>query len=135
MEIDIRKYQEFVLAVTSHPSKDINSFRDRLADLEKDPLINVPLLITGAIGLGSEAGELEEIVKKVLFQGKPLTDEVKFHLKRELGDVIWYWINTCSALGLDPNEVIGENIDKLKSRYPGGKFDLYYSENRKNGDL
>ena len=71
----------------------------------------------------------------MLFQGKPLSDETVFHMKRELGDVIWYWINTCRALNLDPNDVIAENVTKLQSRYPGGKFDPYFSENRKTGDL
>ena len=76
-----------------------------------------------------------KIIKKVLFQGKPWDNDVKFHLKRELGDIIWYWINSCRALGLDPNEVIAENVNKLKARYPGGEFDVHYSENRKDGDL
>ena len=48
---------------------------------------------------------------------------------------MWYWINSCRALGLDPNEVVEENVNKLKSRYPGGEFDVFYSENRKEGDL
>jgi NTP pyrophosphatase (non-canonical NTP hydrolase) len=87
------------------------------------------------MGLSSETGEFMEIVKKMLFQGKPLSDETLFHLKRELGDVIWYWVNACRALDLDPNEVIAENVKKLESRYPGGSFDPYYSENRKTGDL
>ena len=93
------------------------------------------LLLTGGIGLSSEAGELNEIIKKCIFQGKPLNDETVFHCKRELGDIMWYWITSCRALGLDPNEVIEENINKLKSRYPGGEFDAHYSENRKEGDL
>ena len=93
------------------------------------------LLLTGAIGIASEGGEFSEIVKKCIFQGKPLDDETKFHAKRELGDIAWYWINSCRALGLDPNEVIAENVNKLKKRYPGGEFDVYYSENRKQGDL
>jgi NTP pyrophosphatase (non-canonical NTP hydrolase) len=56
-------------------------------------------------------------------------------MKRELGDIMWYWINACRALNLDPNDVIAENVRKLESRYPGGSFDAYYSENRKDGDL
>jgi len=56
-------------------------------------------------------------------------------MKRELGDIMWYWINTCRALNLDPNEVIAENVKKLESRYPGGNFDPYHSENRKENDL
>ena len=99
------------------------------------PDINVPLLITGALGLSSETGEFNEIVKKMLFQGKPLSEDNLFHMKRELGDIMWYWMNACNALGLDPNDVVAENVSKLEARYPGGKFDAHYSENRKEGDL
>lgn len=148
MSVDLKKYQEFVSAVTSAQSDDLTSFMGQLDRLDgnyesygsegeymQGPDINVPLLLCGAIGLGSETGELQEIVKKMLFQGKPLTDDTVFHMKRELGDIIWYWINACRALNLDPDDVISENVRKLESRYPGGKFDVGYSENRKAGDL
>lgn len=148
MPIDLKKYQEFVEAVTSKESQDLTSFMGQLDRLDGNyeaygsegeymhgPDINVPLLLCGAIGLGSETGELQEIVKKVLFQGKPLTDDTVFHMKRELGDIIWYWINACRALNLDPDDVISENVRKLESRYPGGEFDVHHSENRKQGDL
>jgi NTP pyrophosphatase (non-canonical NTP hydrolase) len=117
------------------PSKDLNALIESLLDLNDHETVNVALLITGAFGLGSESGEFQEIVKKMLFQGKPLNDENIFHMKRELGDIAWYWVNACNALGLDPNEVIAENVEKLKARYPGGDFDPYYSENRKENDL
>ena len=146
--VDLKKYQEFVQAVTSKESNDLTEFMNRLDRLDANyeaygadgeymhgPNINVPLLMTGSIGLTAEAGELIEIVKKMLFQGKPLTQENLFHMKRELGDIMWYWINTCRALDLDPNEVIAENVRKLEARYPGGKFDVYHSENRKENDL
>ena len=146
--VDLKKYQEFVQAVTSKESNDLTEFMNRLDRLDANyeaygadgeymhgPNINVPLLMTGSIGLTAEAGELIEIVKKMLFQGKPLTQENLFHMKRELGDIMWYWINTCRALELDPNEVIAENVRKLEARYPGGKFDVYHSENRKENDL
>ena len=97
--------------------------------------INPTLLITAGIGLSSETGEFNEIIKKMLFQGKPLNEENRFHMMRELGDIMWYWTNACRALGYDPNEVIAENVRKLEARYPGGAFDAYYSENRKEGDL
>jgi NTP pyrophosphatase (non-canonical NTP hydrolase) len=97
--------------------------------------VNPALLVTGAIGLSSECGEFNEIVKKMLFQGKPLNEDNVFHMKRELGDIMWYWVNACRALDLDPNDVIAENVAKLEARYPGGKFDAHYSENRKAGDL
>ena len=143
-KIDLGRYSDFVFEVTSSPSKDLTSFMNRLDELDGNfdsttqthgPDINVPLLITAGFGLGSEGGEFQEIVKKLLFQGKPLSDETVFHMKRELGDIIWYWANACRSLGLDPNEVIAENVNKLKARYPGGEFDVYYSENRQQGDL
>ena len=147
-QVDLKKYQEFVQAVTSTESNDLTEFMNRLDRLDANyeaygadgeymhgPNINVPLLMTGSIGLTAEAGELIEIVKKMLFQGKPLTQENLFHMKRELGDIMWYWINTCRALELDPNEVIAENVRKLEARYPGGKFDVYHSENRNANDL
>jgi NTP pyrophosphatase (non-canonical NTP hydrolase) len=142
MQIDLNKYTSFVEAVTSKASNDLTTFMDRLDQLDANyedgkhgPDVNVPLLLTAAIGLGSEAGEFQEIVKKIMFQGKPLNEETAFHMKRELGDIIWYWTNACRALHLDPNDVIAENVNKLQSRYPGGVFDATYSENRAPGDL
>jgi NTP pyrophosphatase (non-canonical NTP hydrolase) len=138
MNIDLNKYKDFVEAVTSEASNDLTSFMNRCDELDGNdggPSINVPLLLTACLGLAAEGGEFIEVPKKMFFQGKPLTDAEVFHLKRELGDVMWYWINACRALNLDPNDVIDENVRKLESRYPGGKFDAHYSENRKAGDL
>jgi NTP pyrophosphatase (non-canonical NTP hydrolase) len=147
-QIDLNKYKNFVEAVTSQPSNDLTTFMNRLDELdgnyemnpetgisEHGPDINVPLLITACFGLAAESGEFIEIAKKILFQGKPLTEENVFHMKRELGDQFWYWINAVRALNLEPNDVIAENVRKLESRYPGGSFDAYNSENRKAGDL
>lgn len=133
--IDLNKYQEFVEAVTSKPTNDTDAFIERVQELQKEPNINPALLLNSGIGLASEGGEFNEIVKKIVFQGKPFNEETRFHMKRELGDIVWYWVNACRALGYDPNEVIAENVTKLEARYPGGKFDAYYSENRKAGDL
>jgi NTP pyrophosphatase (non-canonical NTP hydrolase) len=139
-QIDLMQYQNFVQAVTSAPSNDITAFIDRVNELNHIHLgegsdINVSLLLTAALGLGSETGEFQEIVKKMFFQGKPLTADNVFHLKRELGDVMFYWITACRALNLDPHDVITENVNKLQARYPGGAFDVYHSENRKAGDI
>ena len=134
-QIDLHKYADFVLAICSDQSKDLTALIEHLKELDASTNVNLALLMTASTGLGSEGGEFQEIVKKVLFQGKPLSDDTVFHLKRELGDIAWYWSNACNALGLDPNEVLAENVHKLKSRYPGGKFDAHYSENRKEGDL
>ena len=146
MPIDLNRYQEFVEKVTSPASNDLTTFMDTLdridanyelfdGEMRHGPDVNVPLLITAALGMAAETGEFCEIPKKIFFQNKALNEEAVFHMKRELGDVIWYWINACRALNLDPNEVIAENVCKLESRYPGGSFDPYYSENRQQGDL
>lgn len=135
-QIDFSKYTSFVEAVTSKPSNDIDEMINRITELTNNyPEINISLMMNSAIGLGSEGGEIEEIVKKVVWQGKELNDETVFHLKRELGDVIWYWTNMCRAFGFKPEDVIAENVNKLESRYPGGKFDVHFSENRKEGDV
>lgn len=133
--IDLNKYKDFVEKVTSLQSNETGSLTEQLNKLEHESNVNMALLLTGSIGIASEGGEFAEIVKKCIFQGKPLDDETIFHAKRELGDIMWYWINSCRALGLDPNEVMAENVNKLKSRYPGGEFDVWHSENRKEGDL
>jgi NTP pyrophosphatase (non-canonical NTP hydrolase) len=134
--VDLNKYKDFVEAVTSKESNNYDHLHKRILELANgEPVINPSLLLTAGIGLASEGGEFNEIVKKMFFQGKPLNEENVFHMKRELGDIIWYWVNACRALGLDPNEVIAENVKKLESRYPGGSFDVHYSENRKAGDL
>lgn len=132
--IDLNKYKDFVQAVTSDASNNTGAFIARVLELQEQNL-NVSLLATAGIGLASEGGEFNEIVKKMLFQGKPFNEDNRFHMKRELGDIIWYWMNACRALGYDPNEVIAENVTKLEARYPGGSFDAFYSENRKAGDL
>ena len=134
MKIDLNRYEQFVEGVTSQQSNETEALCNQLQRLEQSG-VNMALLLTGSIGIASEGGEFAEIVKKCIFQGKPLDADTQFHIKRELGDIMWYWTNSCRALGLDPNEVIEENVNKLKARYPGGEFDVHYSENRKEGDL
>lgn len=135
MKADLNRYQDFVKTVTSNTTEDIDALIVRLNYLKTLPNLNISLLMNAGTGLASEGGEFNEIVKKIVYQGKEFTEAERFHMKRELGDVIWYWINACRALNYDPNDVIGENVEKLKARYPGGEFDVYYSENRKAGDL
>jgi len=137
-KIDLNKYSEFVEGVTSPETEQLETLINRLRELdgyEGGCAISPSVLLNAAIGLGSETGEFQEIVKKIYFQGKPLNEENIFHMKRELGDIAWYWANACRSLGLDPNDVLQENVKKLEARYPGGHFDAHYSENRKAGDL
>lgn len=147
MQIDLNKYSEFVGEVTSKESKDLTTFMNRLdrldgnyeaygpnGEMQHGPDVNVPLLITACFGLAAESGEFCEIPKKCLFQGKPLNADNLFHMKRELGDIFFYWTNACRALGLDPSDVIQENITKLSARYPNG-FEVARSEKREIGDI
>ena len=127
-------YGDFVKKVTSQPSLDLDALKQSLEDVENRSPIESARLMTAALGLGSETGEFVEIVKKMFLQGKPPSEENIFHMTRELGDIMWYWITACSALDLDPFEVIKENQDKLEARY-GEKFEVQRSEVRKEGDL
>ena len=132
--IDPIKYVEFVDAVTSTPSKDHEAFVYRVQELEGQGFPTERLL-TASVGMCAEAGEFTEIVKKIVFQGKPVNEDNLFHLKRELGDIMWYVAQACMGLGVTFDEILEMNVDKLSARYPAGTFDVYYSENRKEGDL
>ena len=133
-EVDLKKYIEFVYGVTSAPSTDYTALMTRLTALEAEDADTCKLL-TAALGLTAEAGEFTEVVKKIVFQGKPYNEENIFHMKRELGDICWYLAQAFMALDTDFNEILEMNVDKLKARYPGGEFDVHKSENRKEGDL
>jgi len=127
-------YSDFVTKVTSEPSLDLEALKKSMDDIESVSDVKIPRLLTAALGLGSESGEFVEIVKKMILQGKPASEENIFHMKRELGDIMWYWATACASLGLDPYEVISENQKKLEARY-GEKFEVQRSEVRKEGDL
>ena len=127
-------YCDFVTKVTSDPSLDIEALKSSLETIQDSSEIDVPRLMTAALGLSSEGGEFVEIVKKIFLQGKPADRENIFHMKRELGDIMWYWVTACMALDLDPVEVILENQKKLETRY-GKQFTIDQSEVRAKGDL
>ena len=132
--IDLNKYVEFVNTTTSKPSKEHTPFIDRLMELRENEFPTERLL-TAAVGMSAEAGEFTEIIKKIIFQGKPVNQENLFHLKRELGDIMWYVSQACLGLDISLEEVIQMNFEKLSARYPEGAFSIERSENRKEGDL
>ena len=134
MTIDLNKYVEFVDSTTSNPSKDHDAFIYRLQELEGQDF-PTERLMTAAVGMSAEAGEFTEIVKKIVFQGKPVNNENLFHLKRELGDIMWYVSQACLGLDISLEEVIQLNFEKLTARYPEGAFSIERSENRVAGDL
>ena len=132
MTSNFDQYTRFVNTVTSVPSKDSDAFIYRLQELGGD--VAIQRLLTAAVGISAESGEFMEIVKKMIFQGKPCNEDNLEHLKIELGDVLWYVAQACMALDISFEEVADMNIDKLSKRYPDGHFAEYYSENRKAGD-
>ena len=135
MPVDTEKYVQFVEGVTSNPSLLYPSLVQRMNNLELEDDCNVPQLLTAALGLTAESGEFTEIVKKIILQGKPYNEDNVFHMKRELGDICWYIAQACMALETSFDEILVLNVDKLKKRYPGGEFDVNYSEHRKEGDI
>jgi len=132
MTSNFSKYTRFVNTVTSNPSKDSDAFIYRLQELGGD--VAIQRLLTASVGISAESGEFMEIVKKMIFQGKPCNEDNLEHLKIELGDIMWYVAQACMALEVDMNEVLDTNIKKLEKRYPDGHFAEFYSENRKAND-
>jgi len=130
----INDYAKFVDSTTSDQSKNFLAFIGSTSELEAQDNINVPRVLTAAIGMLAESGEFTEVLKKMVFQGKEFNEDNRFHMKRELGDILWYWIQGCIALGYTPDEVMDENIKKLEARYPNG-FEIIRSEVRADNDI
>ena len=80
MTVNTEAYLEFVNAVTSQPSQDNEAFVYRIQELQGEGFPSERLL-TAAVGMSAEAGEFTEIVKKIIFQGKPVNEENLFHMK------------------------------------------------------
>jgi len=133
--IDTNKYIEFVRQTTSPASSDFAALLSRLTELEVTDDADVPRLMTAALGVSAECGELVEIIKKVFLQGKPYTEETKIHILKEFSDVMWYLAQLCIAMNTTFEEIMRVNYEKLSARYPEGTFSVYHSENRVEGDI
>ena len=131
--INFSKYEEFVSQVTSEPSTNFVDFADRIGELDREGA-NIERLLTAGVGINAEGGEFLEIIKKMVFQGKPWNEDNREHLIIELGDLLWYVAQATMALGISFDEVIATNVKKLEKRYPDGTFDIYFSENRAAND-
>ena len=86
------------------------------------------LIVTAALGIAGEGGEIADIIKKWQFQGHDL-DRAK--LREETGDLMWYLALLMTGLDSSLNLVAFENIAKLRARYPDG-FDSHRSINRED---
>ena len=132
-KIVFERYEHFVDAVTSDASTNFVDFADRIGELDREGA-NIERLLTAGVGINAEGGEFLEIIKKMIFQGKPWNEDNKEHLIIELGDIMWYVAQACMALDVSMDQVLETNVKKLEKRYPDGAFDIYFSENRKAGD-
>ena len=133
MTIEFSRYEEFVATVTSDCSTNFVDFADRIGELDREGA-NIERLLTAGVGINAEGGEFLEIIKKMVFQGKPWNEDNREHLIIELGDIMWYVAQACIALEVSFDDVIGTNVNKLKKRYPGGEFNVFKSENRAADD-
>jgi len=132
-KVDFNEYQNFVDAVTSDASKDFLALSDRMVELDEKGA-NIERLLTAGVGINAEGGEFLEIVKKMIFQGKPYNEDNREHLIIELGDIMWYVAQACMALNTTIDAVVSGNVQKILKRYPEGVFDAYFSENRAADD-
>jgi len=133
--IDSDKYIEFVRQTTSPASSDFAQLLSRMTELEANYDADVPRLLTAALGMSAECGELVEIIKKILLQGKSYNEDNIIHMKKEAGDVLWYLSQLCIGLNTTFEELMEINYQKLSARYPEGTFSVYKSENRVEGDI
>lgn len=81
-------------------------------------------------GLQGERGEVQDLIKKVLYHGKTLDKETMSKICEELGDNLWYIAEVCTVMGISLSDVAIANYNKLKARYPNG-FSSEASNNRK----
>ena len=133
MTINFSDYEKFVAAVTSEASTNFVDFADRIGELDREGA-NIERLLTAGVGINAEGGEFLEIIKKMIFQGKPWNQDNREHLIIELGDIMWYVAQATIALGISFDDVLKRNVQKLEKRYPEGYFDTYFSENRSAND-
>lgn len=94
-----------------------NAYQEQAMITLNPALSKKDVLINGVMGLCGEAGEAIDIVKKHLHQRHELDREA---LKKELGDIAWYLAETAWALEIPLEEILTENLAKLKERYPEG---------------
>ena len=130
----LEEYIDFVDKVTSEPSKSTDKMRERIDYLNSRD-IEMSRLLTAGIGLSGEVGEFNEIIKKIMFQEKSFDDVAHEHMKKELGDIMWYVAQACLALNVGLADVINTNKEKLSKRFPQKMFNERDDANRDLGDV
>ncbi|MFN2602233.1 MAG: nucleoside triphosphate pyrophosphohydrolase family protein [Gemmatimonadaceae bacterium] len=113
---DFDEYQELALRTASSASAESET----------------ALLMSAALGLSGESGEIADHVKKIVYHGHPLDDETRDKIAKEIGDILWYCAIGSRGIGIDLAEIARMNVEKLRKRYPEG-FTTENSLNRPHG--
>src|SRR5688572_3169372 len=100
--------KEYVKNALRTESGDMVKIGERLSEPKNIRLLH------GAIGLATEAGEIQDALKKHVFYGKPL-DLV--NIAEEMGDLFWYLAILSDTIGEPFQKIMETNIAKLKARY------------------
>ena len=108
-----------------------NDYQKRAMATLNPALSQRDVLVNSVMGLCGESGEAIDLVKKWLMQGHELD---RAHLAKELGDVAWYLAEAATALGMELDDILQANLDKLAARYPEG-FDTQRSQRRAEDDV
>lgn len=113
--------------------KQTESYTDlALKTLNKDVFEQKDLILNASLGLSGEVGEVNDIIKKYMYHGHKLDDDMKEKIILELGDVCWYVALMAWAIDKTKFEdVLNKNIEKLEKRYHG-EFSTEKSINRKD---
>ena len=121
------------LAMRTNDKKATNRINKAILDetVLSDTGVDIGGMFNACLGLSGEVGETLDMLKKWIFHEKELD---KDHLKKEIGDIMWYVAMMCHSLKFDLDEILQMNIDKLKARYPEG-FDVDKANNRAEGDI
>jgi NTP pyrophosphatase (non-canonical NTP hydrolase) len=99
---NLKEYQEFCKTTSQ-----------KFDDKEKE-------IMTWGLGISGEAGDVASCIKKTFSHKNDQTSGIR----ENLGDTMWYMAMICNYFGWDFDEVLGENIEKLAKRYPGGFTEL-----------
>lgn len=129
-EITFDEYAVFVDNNLSGAGKNVEEFVERIQELNAEGPNPVSLFLCLS-AMAFEAAEAADLMKKVIFHGKPFTPEIRDKITKEIGDNLWYTQGACNTLSTSIKEVMEQNVVKLSERYPEGHFSKERAENRK----
>jgi NTP pyrophosphatase (non-canonical NTP hydrolase) len=75
-------------------------------------------ILTWGLGIAGEAGDVAGCIKKTFAHD----NDQREGIKENIGDMMWYAAMICNFFDWDMQEILDNNIKKLKERYPDAKF-------------